>query len=303
MKKNFEEIKESLETANKIENMADNYKALCDILEIQLNVKLNLKKPKNFDKPLQFKIERKTLNYLCTFESYKYEVDSTGKIKEKLHVKKGKISFVEGINSLIKYVNLKNEKNPEAEKLLDNTFKCPIIYKNFDGDEIPENQTLITEIKSGFDICSVKKQLEERIKVIKKCLFNEDEKPKFFVGIINLDSKNVNKLSELLHGNFELEENALIISLVDFEFFGFDLSYEINNDYLLFKKLEETRNDMNAKFEMLDKKIDKIDSKFESLKKKIEELFDVIEIYGPKINNAEKPFKKEDKNEERKGDS
>ena len=60
---------------------------------------------------------------------------------------------------------------------------------------------------------------------------------------------------------------------------------------------------MNAKFEMLDKKIDKIDSKFESLKKKIEELFDVIEIYGPKINNAEKPFKKEDKNEERKGDS
>ena len=129
----------------------------------------------------------------------------------------------------------------------------------------------------------MKKQLEERIKVIKKFLFNEDEKPKFFVGIINLDSKNVNKLSELLHGNFELEENALIISLVDFEFFGFDLSYEINNDYLLFKKLEETRNDMNAKFEMLDKKIDKIDSKFESLKKKIEELFDVIEIYGPKI--------------------
>ena len=129
----------------------------------------------------------------------------------------------------------------------------------------------------------MKKQLEERIKVIKKFLFNEDEKPKFFVGIINLDSKNVNKLSELLHENFELEENALIISLVDFEFFGFDLSYEINNDYLLFKKLEETRNDMNAKFEMLDKKIDKIDSKFESLKKKIEELFDVIEIYGPKI--------------------
>ena len=92
----------------------------------------------------------------------------------------------------------------------------------------------------------MKKQLEERIKVIKKCLFNEDEKPKFFVGIINLDSKNVNKLCELLHGNFELEENALIISLVDFEFFGFDLSYEINNDYLLYKKLEETRNDMNA---------------------------------------------------------
>ena len=118
MKKNFEEIKESLETANKIENMADNYKALCDILEVQLNVELNLKNPKNFDKPLQFKIERKTLNYLCTFESYKYEVDSTGKIKEKLHVKKGKISFVEGINSLIKYVNLKNEKNPEAEKLI-----------------------------------------------------------------------------------------------------------------------------------------------------------------------------------------
>ena len=36
------------------------------------------------------------------------------------------------------------------------------------------------------------------------------------------------------------------VFLVDFEFFGFDLSYEINNDYLLFKKLEETRNDMNA---------------------------------------------------------
>ena len=98
-KKNIEEIKESLETANKIENMADNYKALCDILEVQLNVELNLKNPKNFDKLLQFKIERKTLNYLCTFESYKYEVDSTGKIREKLHVEKGKISFAEGINN------------------------------------------------------------------------------------------------------------------------------------------------------------------------------------------------------------
>ena len=202
-------------------------------------------------------------NYEINITNITYEVDAIGKIREKLKVKEGKLSFKEGINSLIKYVHLKQEKNPGAENYVNNVFKCPIIYKNFNDEEIPENKTFITEIKSGFDITSVKKQLTDRIFVIKNCLFDEDERPTYFIGIINLDSKNVNKLNEFLKINeeFNFNENTLIISVVDFNYIGIDTSYSINNDYILYKKLEETRTEMNSKFNELDRKINKLDEK------------------------------------------
>ena len=122
-------------------------------------------------------------------------MDSFGRIREKLFLSKGQISFEEGLNKLSEYLN---NKNKGEDKYNNNVFKCPVIYKNFDEDEIPENQTLVAEIKSGFDIFYVKNQLAERINIIKNCLFDKDERPNYFLCVLNVDTKNADKLNELL---------------------------------------------------------------------------------------------------------
>ena len=176
---------------------------------------------------------------MVEIKTIEVEVDGVGMIREQLNVKKGKISLKEGINSVVEYANLKNEKNAKAKEFINNSFKCPIIYKNFDEDIIPENKTILIEIKSGFDILSVKAQINSRINIINDCLFKQGEKPTFYIGLINLDS---NKIKDLIEYNkdvdFNIGEKALIISCIDYDYCEIDLSYEVNNDYLLYKELK-----------------------------------------------------------------
>ena len=174
------------------------------------------------------------------YEKVLEEVDSVGQIRKKLKLANGIISLETGIKSLKEYINSKRDKD-KSKQYIDNDFKCPILFKNFVDEFIPENSVILCEIKSGFALLDVMKQLNKRIDIIKYCLFNKFEKPNYFIGIINLNSENVEKLDDFLEKEIpKFDGNVLIISSVDYEYQGLDISYEINNDFLIYKKLEDT---------------------------------------------------------------
>ena len=100
------------------------------------------------------------------------------------------------------------------------------------------------EIKGGFAIKDVAKQIDNRIKFINNCLFNEGEKPEYFIGIVNVYSKNVDKLKKFSGLQLEFEDKVLIVSAVDYEYKGMNISYEINTDYLLFKKMDSLKQEI-----------------------------------------------------------
>ena len=81
-----------------------------------------------------------------------------------------KISLENGIKRICQYINAKDKKQKKLD-ILNNTFKCPIIYKNFEENNIPANTAIIYEIKSGFDIDQLLTQIENRIKLIRDCMF------------------------------------------------------------------------------------------------------------------------------------
>ena len=201
------------------------------------------------------------------------EIDGVGMIRERLNVKKGEINLEGGINSITEYVKLKKEKNKKYEEYINNSFKCPILYKNFEDDIIPENNTLLIEIKSGIDLSGLESQIKTRIDLINECLFKPGEKPAFFIGLINLDSNNIEGLANFKNNDFTFKEKTLIISCIDYEYCGNDLSYEINNDYFLYKEMKNLETKIDKTKEDLEKKIDetkeyletKINSKFDSL--------------------------------------
>ena len=68
--------------------------------------------------------------------------------------------------------------------------------------------------------------------------FKQGEKPSFFIGLINLDSNHIEKLSQYNNESFDFNENTLIISCIDSEYCEIDLSYEVSNDYLLYKEIK-----------------------------------------------------------------
>ena len=98
-------------------------------------------------------------------------------IREKLNVKKWKFKRK---NRFHYYddVNLKKQKDTKEKEFINNSFKCPIIYKNFDEDIIPKNKILLIEIKSGFDILGVKDQIN--INLINDCFFYTRRKTYIF---------------------------------------------------------------------------------------------------------------------------
>ena len=289
------EIEILLEKTQKNVNLNNTYEILCDVLENKLNEKMEIKEPKNINGEIKYNITIEKKSYKCTIKTIRIEVDSIGLIREKLLLSKGEISFEDGINKLSEY--LKDKKKGE-DKYINNIFKCPIIYKNFEEEEIPENQTLVTEIKSGFDIFSVKKQLEERIDIIKNCLFNKDERPNYFLGVLNVDTKDADRLKELLSSEkFILKEKTLIITAVDFMYCNTDLSYKINNEYILYKKIEESRKEMNEKIEETRKEMkEEIEESRKEMNDKFDILINTLKSYAPFITidfNKKNGLKKE----------
>ena len=124
---------------------------------------------------------------------------------------------------------------------------------------MPANKVILCEIKSGFNIEEIQKQLNERIDAIKYFKFNKEENPLYYIGIVNFYSKNKDKLSEYEKQEFSFENNEkiLIVAVVDYVYFGIDLSHEVNDGYLLYKAILN----LNKKVENVDKKVDNLEKK------------------------------------------
>ena len=256
---NLSEIFQAVNNIKDQNSVLVNYEILVNILNN--NFKLKQKQDKiNPNKKTEDLIFDFPLNdFHCSIEINKIEIeiDGVGMIREKLNVKKGEISLIEGINSINEYVKLKKENNKKYEEYIYNSFKCPILYKNFENDTIPENNTLLMEIKSGIDLSGLESQIKIRIDLIKECLFKPGEKPSFFIGLINLDSNNVEGLTQFMNMNLTFKEKTLIICCIDYEYCGTDLSYEINNDYLLYKEMKKLETKIDKYKEDLETKMDK----------------------------------------------
>ena len=193
-----------------------------------------------------------------------------------------------------------------------NTFKSPILFKNFDEEVIPANKVLLFEFKSGFDIEGLHKQFKERIEAVNNFIFNKDGKPLYYIGIVNLNSKNIDKLENYSNYNFnDIKDNMIIVATIDYNFFNIDLSYEINEGYLLIKKIENLENqisDLKNTMNNLEKKFDdniasfeeKMDKNFDNLLKEIKALHP--EHRFNKITTSEKN-KNINNSEEKKSDS
>ena len=53
-----------------------------------------------------------------------------------------------------------------------------------------------------------------------------------------MDSKNIEKLSQYIKTDLNFNNKTLIISCIDYEYCDMDLSYEVHNDYILYKELK-----------------------------------------------------------------
>ena len=223
-------------------------------------------------------------------------------IREKLNVRKGEINLEGGINSITEYVKLKKQNDKKYGEYINNSFKCPILYKNFEDNIIPKDNTLLIEIKSGIDLSGLESQIKTRIDLINDCLFKPGEKPSFYIGLINLDSNNVESLTEFNNIDFTFKEKTLIISCIDYQYCGNDLSYEINNDYFLYKemknletKIDKTKEDLETKIDNTKRDLEtKINLKFDSLIMALQQHIPGIMInYQEVLKNKNKEEKKD----------
>ena len=196
-------------------NLNKRYELLKNILKNDLKEELQLDNPKNINKIIKIdfdNIEKLEVKY-C-----KVELDCTGIIQEKLNLKKGKITFKDGISALITFIKNKRDKNIMDNTKIDNTLKTPIIFKNFEDESIPPKKAIICEIKSGFDIKRLKTQIKERINIVKDYLF-DNSKPPYYIGIVNIDDKFVDKLyniKDILDADFIFKEKIIILATINY---------------------------------------------------------------------------------------
>ena len=245
---NDEELKKKIELyKNKDSNLNQKYELLCDILKNFLKEELNIDKPKTLIKIMKINfdgIENCEIKY-CTLQ-----LDCTGIIQEQLNVQKGIMSFKKGIRDLKTFIENKRNKNIIDNTKIDNTFKTPIIFKNFEEEFIPPKKAFICEIKSGFDIETLKTQIKQRIDIVNDCLFVND-KPSHYIGIVNINDRNVDKLYNIkdsLDKDFILEERIIILSTINYLYCDIDTSYQVHTDYILFKKLNNMDKEIKGSF-------------------------------------------------------
>ena len=246
---NKERFEKKIEELGKIKdsNLNEKYELLVNILKNDLKEDLQLDSPKNINKII--KIDFDGIES-CEVKYCKFELDCTGIIQEQLNLQKGKITFKNGINDLITFIKNKRDKNIIDSTKIDNTFKTPIIFKNFEGESIPPKEAIICEIKSGFDIKTLKSQIKERINIVNDCFF-DNNKPSYFIGIVNINEELVNKLYDIkdaLDADFIFEDKIIILATVNYLYCDIDASLEVHTDYILYKKLNNMDKGIKGRF-------------------------------------------------------
>ena len=194
---------------------------------------------------------------------------------------------------------MKKSDPEKANYYINNDFKSPIIFKNSDEDFIPKNKVILCEIKSGFAIDGVIKQLEERINIIRDCLFNEEEKPLYYIAIVNLSSESVELIKSYKDRKINTKEKVLFIVTIDYKYCGFDISHEVHGDYLIYKKMnsiEKTGEDTNIKVTNMEKELTDINKDFKILIR-------ALGHYIPTINQSLLEEKSKIEEEEKKADN
>ena len=264
------EIKQKLEKINEKSRLTEKYDILFDIFTNDLGYEFKNERPKQIGKEYIVNINHEDFEevYKCTIKKINLEIDGSGKISEKIILAKGNTSFENGIDSLLEYLETKKSDPEKANYYINNDFKSPIIFKNFDEDFIPKNKVILCEIKSGFAIDGVIKQLEERINIIRDCLFNEEEKPLYYIAIVNLSSENLELIKSYKNRKIDTKEKVLFIVTIDYKYCGFDISHEVHGDYLLYKKMnsiEKTGVDTNIKVTNMEKELTDINKDFKIL--------------------------------------
>ena len=246
---NNEEFENKIKELVKIKdsNLNERYELLIDILKNYLKEELQSNSPKNINKIIKINFDDIEN---CEIKFCRFELDCTGIIQEPLNLQKGKINFKDGISALMTFIKNKRDKNFIDNTKIDNTFKAPIIFKNFEEESIPPKESIICEIKSGFDIKTLKSQLKERINIVNDCLF-DNYKPSYYIGIVNIDDIFVDKLNDILDildTDFIFKEKIIILATINYLYCGIDASYEVHTDYILYKKLNNMYKGIKGRF-------------------------------------------------------
>ena len=246
---NNEEFENKIKKLVKIKdsNLKERYELLIDILKNYLKEELQSNSPKNINKIIKINFDDIEN---CEIKFCRFELDCTGIIQEPLNLQKGKINFKDGISALMTFIKNKRDKNFIDNTKIDNTFKAPIIFKNFEEESIPPKESIICEIKSGFDIKTLKSQLKERINIVNDCLF-DNYKPSYYIGIVNIDDIFFDKLNDIINildTDFIFKEKIIILATINYLYCGIDASYEVHTDYILYKKLNNMDKGIKGRF-------------------------------------------------------
>ena len=275
------EILSKLEKIGKDNDLRFTYETLCDILKNNLKVELNKHSPKLKVKK-QYEIKLDESEFTLTFEFISEEVDSVGTIREQIKLNEGEMSLQNGIKNLEEFVNIRKNKDQKViDKYINNDFHCPILLKNFLDKEIEKNQVVLCEIKSGFSLGDLENQIKKRIDIIKGCMFNGEEKPQYYLGIVNLLSNNIEKLKQISIKEPLFDDKVIIISTIDYKYLDIDASYEINRDYLLYKKIDKLESMINITQNGINALLNNVNE----MKSMYSNLFNKIKIYHPDIEN------------------
>ena len=135
---------------------------------------------------------------------------------------------------------------------IENDLNAHILYKNFEGEIIPENEPLILEVKKGFKIYDLLNQIKQISKIAKNIVLPENEKnsifPKFIIGFLcsynekeqdkDIQKARINMLNRkykdtnitLLEHDVEVinknKVNVIICYIKDHQIKGYNLSRE-----------------------------------------------------------------------------
>ena len=275
------EILSKLEKIGKDNDLRFTYETLCDILKNNLKVELNKHSPKLKGKE-QYEIKLDESEFTLTFEFISEEVDSVGTIRDQIKLNEGEMSLQNGIKNLEEFVNIRKNKDQKViDKYINNDFHCPILLKNFPDKEIEKNQVVLCEIKSGFSLGDLENQIKKRIDIIKRCMFNGEEKPQYYLGIVNLLSNNIEKLKQLSIKEPLFDDKVIIITTIDYKYLDIEASYEINRDYLLYKKIDKLESMINITQNGINALLNNVNE----MKSMYSNLFNKIKIYHPDIEN------------------
>ena len=185
---------------------------------------------------------------------YSKEIDGIfTKHKEIKLNKKGKLSLLESLDCLL--------KNQNDQFDINNDIRCNLIYKNFQEEEIPENEPFILEVKTSMaELTDLLRQIKEISKVVKVVNNTSENLPKYVIGIIcKFDENQIKFQQKELEKKYkkngedsffkyvmEISEankiNVLIGAIKDEKVFGYPLGID---DFLIEGERLKKRIDIN----------------------------------------------------------